>query len=149
MRLNALHRVAVQKTYSVPSSLSCVGHAYAARSKSRVSISFDFQSILFSSSILVESRFKTRFPYVDSEILELIPFTNGQYLLVWPYGESHLVRKSAHGHTDMAVAVALGFSGFPTSTSCCGSWRNANMVSTFVVRVRIKLWMTLRLGRLN
>ena len=36
---------------------------------------------IFASSFLVESKFKTRFPDVDPEVLELIPFTNGQYSL--------------------------------------------------------------------
>ena len=30
---------------------------------------------------MVESKFKTRFPDVDPEVLELIPYTNGQHLL--------------------------------------------------------------------
>ena len=36
---------------------------------------------IFTFSFMVESRFKKQFSDVDPEVLELIPFTNGQYLL--------------------------------------------------------------------
>jgi len=36
---------------------------------------------LFSFSLLLESRFRRNFPGVDPGILNLIPCTNGQYLL--------------------------------------------------------------------
>jgi hypothetical protein len=36
---------------------------------------------IFHSSFVIESKFETRFPGIDPEILELIPYTNGQRLL--------------------------------------------------------------------
>ena len=80
--LNDLHRIAARKIYPSPNLPSCVGFAQTARriSKSIYVILFS-QSILFLSRYLGESRFKTRYPDVDPGVLELIPYTNGQYIL--------------------------------------------------------------------
>ena len=46
--------------------------------KVRGSILFHFSDDLLSFSLVVESKFKTRFPGVNPEILELIRYMNGQ-----------------------------------------------------------------------
>jgi len=51
----------------------------------RLTITLD----LLSFSLLLESRFRRHFPGVNPEILELIPYTNGQYLLA-PICYGHL-----------------------------------------------------------
>jgi len=74
-------RVVAQKTYTRPSLASCVGSARAARRESKLPVSLAITVRSFSFSLLLESRFKTRFPDIEPEILEFIPYTNGQHLL--------------------------------------------------------------------
>jgi len=74
------YRVAVQKIYFSPILPSCVGFAYTARRKSKISASLTAIVNLFPFSLLVESKFKTCFPDMDLEALELVPYTNSQYL---------------------------------------------------------------------